>query len=83
MRFYGRTELCHNIHIPAWPPEDVNSLKIALRVLTAVTEYDQPSDADVEELRAVVPEYSLRTADVIACEVVRRSLNKRAALAAA
>ena len=55
-------------------PDDVNSLKIALRVLTAITEYDQPSDADVEELRAVAPDYSFRTPDVIACEVVRRSL---------
>ena len=64
-------------------PEDINSLKAALRVLTAITECDEPSAADVETLRVLAPDYWLRPTDEIACEVIRRSLNKRAVRAAA
>ena len=61
-------------------PDDVNSLKTALRVLAAITNHVEPSPTDVESLRAIAPEYCLHTPDEIACEVIRRSLSKRAAM---
>lgn len=69
--------------LPPLSPGELRSLKTALRVLTAIMDYDQPSVSDVKSLRVIAPEYSRRALDELACEVVRRSLSKRATVAAA
>jgi hypothetical protein len=52
-------------------------LRIALRVLAAITEREEPNDADLKELRRYAPSVGL-TSDELACEVVQRALKARA-----
>ena len=52
------------------------AMKIALRVLTAVMEQQDPDSSDIEELRRFAPECADRSLDSLACEVIHKALEK-------
>ena len=54
------------------------AMKIALRVLTAVGEKQEPDSADIAELRRIAPEKSNGPIDELACEVILYSVRRRA-----
>ena len=54
--------------------EDVERMKIALRVLGAITEYRKPEETDVQALRSYAPLLKRRAPDELACEVVQQAL---------
>ena len=58
--------------------ERMDALRIALRVLAAVTEYRQPSESDVEVLRGVMPLCAQYSPDDLASEVIQQILKGRA-----
>ena len=59
--------------------EHNNAMLIALRVLTAVTHYQEPSPLDVEFLRGCAPLSANGRPDELACEVIQHALKNRSA----
>ena len=57
---------------------DTEATKIALRVLTAISEHRQPASADVEALKKFVPGKQV-SPDELACEIIQETLKRRAA----
>ena len=57
----------------------VDPMKVALRVLAALSERQIPSAADIAQLKAYVPECAGTPLDELACEVIQQALKKRAA----
>jgi hypothetical protein len=57
----------------------VEPMKVALRVLSAISEGRVPSSADIAQLRAYVPDSAAAAADEVACEVIQQALKSRAA----
>ena len=56
------------------------ALRTALRVLTAITDYQDPDIADVEWLRRSAPLLAHEPIDELACNIIRQALQRRAAL---
>ena len=56
-------------------PDELERLRVALRVLAAVTEFHKPDDADVQTLQPYAP--LLTRPDELACEVIRQMLKAR------
>jgi hypothetical protein len=54
-------------------------MKLALRVLTALTEKHHPNAADVEELRKYAPAFD-GDVDTLACAVIQKAVQRRAAI---
>jgi hypothetical protein len=63
--------------------ESLDAMRLAMRVLTAVSERQQPAPADVEALRALAPSVANLPPDEIACEVIQQSLKRREVFRAA
>jgi len=57
----------------------VEPMKVALRVLSAVSERQTPASADIALLKAYAPEWAGAPLDEMACEVIQQALRKRAA----
>ena len=58
--------------------ESLQALKLALRVLTAITENRNPDPADIEALRACEGSCSNgRGVEELACDVIQRSIEHR------
>ena len=57
--------------------QPVEAMKIALSVLTALTERNFPNMADVQALRAFAPEFEDLPPDELACEVIQHVLQDR------
>jgi hypothetical protein len=55
-----------------------DAMKIALRVLTALGDKQEPDDADISELRCLAPEKANGPVDELACEVILHSVRRRA-----
>ncbi len=56
----------------------LQAMKVALRVLTAVTERTPADEADLAELRRYAPDAANLPPDELACEVIQRALKARA-----
>jgi len=54
-----------------------SAMKAALRVLTALSEHQQPDAADVDELHWYAPSDRERPIDELACEAIQRALKDR------
>jgi hypothetical protein len=59
-------------------PGGLEAMKVALRVLTALTEKREPAFEDVEALRQYVPTATAESIDELACDVIQQALRKRA-----
>jgi hypothetical protein len=53
------------------------AMKTALRVLSALTEKQNPDAHDVEDLRRLAPDCESLALDELACEVIQRALRTR------
>jgi hypothetical protein len=70
---------------PAAPPlagsqvkkEGIEVMKVALRVLTAVTEKSEPDASDVDALAAFAPDLTALPPDELACEVIQRAMKRQ------
>lgn len=58
--------------------EELEELKVALRVLAAITERRAPEEADVKALLSYASHSNGRPPDEVACEVIHRVLRARA-----
>lgn len=56
------------------------TLKVALRVIAAVTEFRQPEDDDIQALRSYAPAFNGQPPDDLACEVIHQILRERAGM---
>lgn len=85
----ARTRLLVVVRVGAWisflhncdviDNEGTVALETALRVLTSLTNRVQPAECDVVELRRLTPERLHDPIDEIACDLVHRLLEARAA----
>jgi hypothetical protein len=57
----------------------LDAMKVALRVLTALTERRDPAAEDLADLRTYAPDANRLAPDELACEVIQRSIKARAA----
>lgn len=57
--------------------QPVEAMKIALSVLTALTERTFPDLSEVQALRAYAPEFENLPPDELACEVIQHVLQER------
>jgi hypothetical protein len=57
--------------------EEVALLETALRVLQAISDWGNPEDRDVSDLRRLTPEYGACAIDELACEVIQRALENQ------
>jgi hypothetical protein len=57
--------------------DNISAIKAALRVLMAITDRVEPPPTDVAELHRIAPECADLPLDELACELVRRALEKR------
>jgi hypothetical protein len=60
-------------------PDSLAAMKVALRVLAALSEKLPPPSADIEELRRIAPGGDDVPLDDLACEVIQRAVRARAA----
>lgn len=58
--------------------QGLDSMRTALRVLTAVVEKRNPDAADLEELHRLAPSLSNASPDVLACYLIQQGLKRRA-----
>ena len=58
--------------------ESSEAMRLAVRVLNALTELRHPDPQDIAELRKLTPEATQEVAE-LACEVIRRQLKVRSA----
>jgi hypothetical protein len=58
--------------------QSLMALKLALRVLAAVTEKQDPDPQDLAALRELAPDAAGIDADELACEVIQRAIKHRA-----
>jgi hypothetical protein len=56
----------------------LDAMKVALRVLTALTERKDPTAEDLSDLRMFAPDANRLAPDELACEVIQRSIKARA-----
>src|SRR5437667_12406667 len=62
---------------PKVKKESIEVMKVALRVLTAVTEKSMPAAADRESLLSFAPDLTALPPDELACEVVQRAMKRQ------
>ena len=60
----------------------VEAMKVALRVLTAISERQPPEVTDIECLKSLVPLFADLPLDELACHVIQDALQRRAAVRA-
>lgn len=53
-------------------------MKVALRVLTALTEKHSPAKSDMDDLHEFAPSLAHLPPDELACEVIQQALQRRA-----
>ena len=53
------------------------TLRVALRVIAAVTEFREPEEDDIQALRSYAPAFNSQPHDRLACEVIQQVLRKR------
>ena len=58
--------------------ENVQAMRIALRVLTAINEGHVASEVDIKELRVFAPLLADGPADELACDVIQQAMKRRA-----
>ncbi len=58
----------------------VEALKVALRVLTAISERRTPDERDVAALKKLAPLLADGPLDELACDVIQQALKRRAEL---
>jgi hypothetical protein len=58
--------------------DELAALKLALRVLGAVSEKQYPDPRDLAALRELAPDAAGMGADELACEVIQRAIKHRA-----
>jgi hypothetical protein len=58
--------------------QDLEAMKTALRILVAISERRQPTWADVELLRSLVPPIPEASLEELVCEVIQAALKNRA-----
>jgi DNA-binding NarL/FixJ family response regulator len=56
----------------------IDAMKIALRVLTAITEKRNPDPDDLQELHRLAPLQPGASPDELACEVIQQAIKRRA-----
>jgi hypothetical protein len=56
---------------------ELERLRVALRVLAAVTEFREPEETDMQALRSYAPLSPRRPPDELACEVIQDVLKAR------
>jgi hypothetical protein len=56
----------------------IEAMKIALRVLMALSEHQHPDKADVKALKSYAPLLADGPLDELACDVVQQALKRRA-----
>ena len=57
--------------------EERERLRVALRVLAAVTDFREPAETDMQALRSYAPRSTRRHPDELACEVIQEVLRTR------
>jgi hypothetical protein len=62
---------------PQAKKESIEVMKIALRVLNAVTERVQPAAADIDGLLSFAPDLTKLPPDELACEVIQRAMKRQ------
>jgi len=55
-----------------------DAMKVALRVLTALGEHQEPVQEDIAELRRIAPDRATASVDELACDVIQRAIRHRA-----
>ena len=55
-----------------------DAMKLALRVLTALGDHQEPIEDDVSELRRIAPDKAAAALDELACDVIQRAIRHRA-----
>jgi hypothetical protein len=58
--------------------ESLDAMKVALRVLTALTEKRAPNTPDVQALRQLAGDTGNSDLDDLACEVIQKAIKRRA-----
>jgi hypothetical protein len=58
--------------------QPLDALKLALRVLSAISERQAPEAHDVQELRRLAPALGDGPLDELACDVIQQALRRRA-----
>jgi hypothetical protein len=56
--------------------QSLAAIRLAIRVLTAITNRQHPASADVEELRRLAQDSSRLPPDELACEVIQGALRR-------
>jgi hypothetical protein len=62
--------------------ESLAAMKLAIRVLTAITNRQHPEPTELEELRRLAPQSSDLPPDELACEVIQRGIKRSAVVRA-
>ena len=62
--------------------QSLDAMKVALRVLTSLTEKRPPAHSDLDSLHRFAPALVHLPADELACEVIQQALRRRAAMRA-
>jgi len=57
--------------------EERERLRVALRVLAAVTDFREPAETDMQALRSYAPLLTRRPPDELACQVIQEVLRAR------
>jgi hypothetical protein len=57
--------------------EERERLRVALRVLAAVTDFREPAETDMQALRSYAPLFTRRPPDELACQVIQEVLRAR------
>lgn len=57
--------------------EKLQRLRVALRVLGAVTEFREPEETDIQTLRSYEPLFMRRPPDELACDVIQQTLKAK------
>jgi hypothetical protein len=57
--------------------EELQKLRVALRVLAAITEFREPDETDVQALRSDAPRFTGQSPDELAREVIQQALKAR------
>ena len=55
-----------------------DAMRVAVRVLTAITEECDPIDADIQELHRLAPSLANASVDELACDVIQQVIKQRA-----
>ena len=56
----------------------LDAMRVALRVLTAITDKRNPDPGDLQELHRLAPLHADASPDELACEVIQKAIKGRA-----